>query len=221
MPRGEPTDATTPRSRAGRARTGRRRRAAWGTISREDVIAAALRAVQHGRAEQVTIRALAAELGVAPMSLYRHVRDKDDLLEEVADRLLAEHWRPSVTDDDWRSWVAEAADNLRHLLVTQPAALHIYLRHPVVSPAAVDRMHAIVRVLRQAGLDEAAAHEAYAAIQTYTVGFAALQASRAGWVPPDPSTERRVRRYAVYTTPRQFGTGLQFLLAGISQGEPR
>jgi AcrR family transcriptional regulator len=37
----------------------------------------------------MTIRSLAAELGVAPMSLYRHVRDKDDLSDEVVDRFLA------------------------------------------------------------------------------------------------------------------------------------
>ena len=42
----------------------------------------------------MTIRSLAAELGVAPMSLYRHVRDKDDLFDEVTDGLLAEAWKP-------------------------------------------------------------------------------------------------------------------------------
>ena len=51
---------------------------------------------QGGGYEQMSIRSLADELGVAPMSLYRHVRDKDDLLDEVVDRLLAKAWRPSA-----------------------------------------------------------------------------------------------------------------------------
>ena len=78
----------------------------------------------------MSIRSLAADLGVAPMSLYRHIRDKDDLLDEVVDRLLARVWRPAAAEDDWQVWVIEAAANLRHFLVTQPAALHVYLSIP-------------------------------------------------------------------------------------------
>ena len=51
-------------------------RAAWGSISREQVVEAAAQAVREGRSDQMTIRGLAAQLGVAPMSLYRHVREK-------------------------------------------------------------------------------------------------------------------------------------------------
>ena len=123
-------------------------RAAWGSISREQVIAAATKVVKAGGYEEMTIRSLAAELKVAPMSLYRHVRDKDDLLDEVVDRLLSRAWQPRANERDWQAWVAEAADKLRRFLVAQPAALHVYLRHPVVSPAAIARMNAMMDVLR-------------------------------------------------------------------------
>jgi AcrR family transcriptional regulator len=82
------------------------------------------------------------------MSLYRHIRDKDDLLDEVVDRLLTDLWRPATAEDDWRAWTIEAATRLRDFLVGQPAALHVYFAHPVVSPAAVDRMNAMMRRLR-------------------------------------------------------------------------
>ncbi len=97
----------------------------------------------------MSIRSLAASLGVAPMSLYRHIRDKDDLLDEVVDRLLARTWRPAAAEDDWQPWIAEAASRLRDFLVSQPAALHVYLRHPVVSPAAIDRMNAMTAIPEQ------------------------------------------------------------------------
>ncbi len=168
----------------------------------------------------MTIRSLAAELGVAPMSLYRHVRDKDDLLNEVVDRLLARAWRPRTDQGNWRAWVTEAADNLRRFLVTQPAALHVYLQHPVVSHSAITRMEAMLEVLRSAGADEAAARRAYGAIHTYTVGFAALEASRAGWTPPGEATGGVAFQLATYTTPRQFAVGLRYLLDGI-EGHPR
>jgi TetR/AcrR family transcriptional regulator, tetracycline repressor protein len=189
-------------------------RAAWGSISRADIVGAAVRIVEAGGYEDMSIRSLAADLGVAPMSLYRHIRDKDDLLDEVADRLLARAWRPAAGADGWQAWVIEAAARLRHFLVTQPAALHVYLRHPVVSPAAVERMDAMMGVLRRAGLDEAAARSAYGALHTYTIGFAALEASRAGSA-AGAEISSLAHQLAAYTTAGQFTEGLRYLLEGI------
>ena len=193
------------------------RRAPWGTISREDVITAAAQIISGGGYEEMSIRSLAAGLGVAPMSLYRHIRDKDDLLDEVVDRLLAQAWRPTAAEDDWQAWVTEAAANLRHFLVTQPAALHVYLTHPVVSPAAIERMNAMMDVLRRTGLDEATARSAYGALHTYTIGFAALEASRAGWTPDERDGDGLGRQLAAYTSAAQFTEGLRYLLAGIGR----
>jgi len=192
------------------------RRAPWGTISREDIVQAAVEIVRAGGYEEMTIRSLAAELGVAPMSLYRHIRDKDDLLAEVVDRLLAPAWRPSAAEDDWQAWLIEAAAKLRHFLVTQPAALHVYLSHPVVSPAAVERMTTMLDVLRRTSADEATAQRAYGALHTYTIGFAALEASRAGWAPDGKEDASRLaQQLAAYTTTEQFIAGLRYLLEGI------
>ncbi|MGH9171590.1 MAG: TetR/AcrR family transcriptional regulator [Acidimicrobiales bacterium] len=200
------------------------RRVPWGSISRRQVVDAATRVVRAGGYEEMSIRSLAAELGVAPMSLYRHVRDKDDLLDEVVDRLLARAWRPP-SQEDWREWVAEAAEKFRRFLVTQPAALHVYLQHPVVSRSAVARMNAMMSVLRDATGGEEGARRAYAAIQTYTIGFAALEASRSGWVPIDEASDGLANLLAAHTTPRQFAEGLRYLLEGIErqarEGEDR
>jgi AcrR family transcriptional regulator len=210
----------------------------WGTINREQIIDAAERAVRSGAYQQMTIRSLAADLGASPMALYHHVRDKDDLLDELVDRLLARAWKPKADPADWRQWIGEAAGRLRHLLVTQPAALHVYLAHPVTSPAALARMDSVMAVLRRALGDEQAAQRAYAAIHTYTIGFSALEASRAGWsIPQDisaptsgtPGKSQRqanepvsrdpdlVQRLAAYTTSDQFEQGLTYLLDGIDR----
>jgi TetR/AcrR family tetracycline transcriptional repressor len=175
--------------------------------------------VRAGGYEEMTIRSLATDLGVAPMSLYRHVRDKDDILDEVVDRLLARVWRPSAREHDWEEWVTQAADKLRRFLVTQPAALHVYLRHPVVSPAAISRMNAMMDVLRRTLPDEDAARRAYASIHTYTVGFAALESSRAGWTPADDNPDGLAVQLAAYTTPQQFADGLRSLIQGIQHRE--
>jgi AcrR family transcriptional regulator len=192
------------------------KRAAWGTVSRESIVDAAMRVVAAGGFDQLSIRGLAADLGVAPMTIYRHVADKDDLLDEVVDRLLARSWRPRRARDDWRAWITQAADRLRRLLVTQPAALHVYLRRPVVSPAAVTRMNAMMEVLRAGMDDEGRARRAYAAIHVYTLGFAALQASRAAWQPAGADVDELASELSGYTSPRQFAEGLGYLLDGIA-----
>lgn len=191
-------------------------RVPWGTISREDIIRAAMKTVAAGGYEEMSIRGLAASLGVAPMSLYRHIRDKDDLLDEVVDRLLAGIWRPAAAEDDWQAWITEVASRLRDFLVRQPAALHIYLSHPVISPAAIDRMNAIMSVLRRTGIDEQTARSAYATLHTYTVGFAALEAARASSAPGTGDADGLARQLAAYTTTGQFTEGLHYLIEGIS-----
>ena len=191
-------------------------RVPWGTISRADIVAAAERMATADGEQEISIRRLAASLGVAPMALYRHIRDKDDLLDEVVDRLLAGIWRPAAAEDDWHAWTVEAASRLRDFLVSQPAALHVYLARPVVSPAAVDRMDAMMRVLRQAGIGEATARSAYGAVHTYTIGFAALEASRARQAPGSEDVSDLARQLAAYTTTGQFTDGLRYLLEGIS-----
>lgn len=177
---------------------------------------------EQGSAE-LSIRNLAALLNVSPMALYRHVENKEDLLDEVVSRLLAERWRPTSAEDDWRSWIIEAADRLRRFLVEVPAALHVYLRRPVVSPTALQRMDTCLRVLSSGLNDDARARSAYAAIQTYTIGFAALEAARespaaAGDGDPVAGSEgsARLRELASYASPTQFRAGLDYLLRGIA-----
>jgi AcrR family transcriptional regulator len=204
---------------AGESRSGAGPAKRWGVISRPQIVDAALRTVEGGGFESMTIRSLAAQLGVAPMSLYRHVRDKDDLLDEVVDRLLPAHGPPRRRNKDWEAWTIESADRLRKFLVAQPAALYVYLRHPMVSPAAITRMETMLAVLTEAGFADRAAHRAYAAVQSYTVGFAALQASRSGWRPADDVDPTAVE-LAASTTPQRFAEGLRYMLDGIKLAQP-
>ena len=218
-----PTRATSSRAPARAKAVGaarrptQRKRAAWGSVTRELVVETALRIVEDDGYEQLTVRGLAAHMGVAPMTLYHHVSNKDDLLDEVVDRLLERTWRPpgKMEKGPW-TWLGEAAERLRQFLADQPAALQVYLSHPVVLPSALARMDEMLRALRLSGLDEQEARRAYAAVHSYTVGFAALQASRADWRPA-PGTKPIALQLAAYTTPKQFKEGLSYVLEGIGR----
>lgn len=164
----------------------------------------------------LTIRALADELGVAPMSVYRHVTNKIDLLSEVVDQMLAGRWRPEDTAGDWREWTIVAADRLRDFIVDEPAAREVYLDHPVVSPAAVARMDEMTRVL-ETGLGSAAkAGEVYALVQTYTIGFATVQAARSHWRPRDRAGHELAARIAAFSSAENFRNGVRYILDGVA-----
>jgi TetR/AcrR family tetracycline transcriptional repressor len=192
-------------------RVQQRLRAEWGTISRDKLVSAALEEIRAGRYEELTIRSLAAKLGVAPMSLYRHVESRDDLLEAVTDHLLAENWRPPEHPANARLWIEAAALRLRHLLVAEPAALHTALSQPLTTPAALDRRQAMLAVMESAGVG--AADQAWAAVQTYVVGFAAIEAGRARWLAERDRTDPDW--LADMTSDRQFAHGLESLLDGV------
>lgn len=177
-------------------------------------------------ADDISIRDLAARLDVSPMALYRHVDNKQDLLESVLNALLAECWRPTVPPEDWQEWTIEAADRLRGFLVGRPAALAVYLSRPVTTPVALERMAACLSVLQRGLRDEARADSAFAAVHSYTIGFAALESAREsarstfGMAPllegVDPVA---ISQLTTIASPDQFRAGLHFLLAGLADSD--
>ena len=130
------------------------------------------------------------------MSLYHHVQDKDDLLDEVTDGLLSDVWKPHGSRSNWHKWTAEAADRLRLLLVSEPVALHVYLRHPVVSPAAIARMDAMLQVLRAAGYGEMEARRRVRRTSTRTRSASPPSRPRVAKLPGSRRTRTKLGRGA-------------------------
>ena len=61
-----------------------------GRLRRERVLKTAMGRADHGGLEALTMRSLADELGVAPMALYRHIANKDDLIDAMIDTVFSE-----------------------------------------------------------------------------------------------------------------------------------
>jgi TetR/AcrR family transcriptional regulator, tetracycline repressor protein len=190
------------------------RRAQWGSLTRDQIVDAAISVIEDGHYEDMTIRSLAKSLGVAPMSLYRHIHDKDDLLDEISDRFLSKTLKRKKESEDWREWIMDSAKRFRQLLVSQPAVLHVYLSHPVASSIALERMELVLGVLQDAGFSVEDAKRTYAAVHTYTIGFSALEASRSRWESTTAEKDDAMRQLANFTTAKQFVVGLEMLLQG-------
>lgn len=141
---------TTPRPRRGRPALGAPR------LSRATIVAATTALIdEHGIAD-VSMRTVAKDLGVDPKSLYNHVRDKDDLLDAVAESILASivvH----VPTGDLRADLTGVAHAFRNAALAHPRAATLVLTRQVQSLAALAPTQSILDVLLTAGFPPAEA----------------------------------------------------------------
>jgi AcrR family transcriptional regulator len=161
------------------------------------------------------MRALATELEVSPMALYRHVRDKDDLLVAVTDVMLRRHAVVDDGADDWQSHMSSVATSLRNILRLEPALAGLYGRRPVTTPAAIERLTTAVGVLERSGFNHRDAVRAYAAVHTYTLGFCLLEIGRIASSHAPLPTDSRAREIIAFVSERQFEHGLAVTLRGL------
>ena len=138
-------------------------------ISREQVLAAALAIADESGAEAVTMRALGKRVGAEAMSLYRHVADKEDVLDGIVDLVFAETEVP-VTGD-WKRAMRERAISLREALTRHPWAIGLMESRMQPGPANLRHHDMVLDVLLRAGLSAADATHAYNVLDSYIYGF--------------------------------------------------
>ncbi len=143
-----------------------------GRLTRDLVVATALRLMDREGLEAVTMRRVAHELGVEAMSLYHHVRDKEDLLGGVVEAVMAEFPIPE-DHPDWREAARRTARAWRVLLKAHPHVITLlaHRREPLLSPRVLRPLDHALALLRRAGLSELEAVRAFRAFGSYIQGF--------------------------------------------------
>jgi AcrR family transcriptional regulator len=145
-------------------------------ISRADVLDATLTiAEQHGL-QAVSMRSVAARLGVTPMALYHHVRDKEDLLDGLVERLLAELPIPDP-GLPWDERLRAMAASLRETAARHPDAFLMLLRRPATTPGARRARDATYAALADAGVPDELIPRLERLLSTFMLGFAASEAA--------------------------------------------
>jgi AcrR family transcriptional regulator len=181
---------------SGSARPGRRPR---GSLNQRVIIDAAFALTKRGGLDAVTFQALGAELGAHPTAVYRHFRDKDELLLAMIDALHAETLAelPAPAGD----WAADLA-----IIAHRTHA--VFLRHPAVAAHAyrtARREHEfqiverIIGCLRAAGFGERDAARLYRVFADFVLGYSALDAGFA-------ALESAVRREDLLSWEVQYRT---------------
>jgi len=145
-------------------------------ISRDAVLATALRLADEQGLEAVTMHAVARSLRVTPMALYRHVDGKNALLDGLVELLLTEYPLPPG-GGRWDERLTALAAGIRDTARRHPAVFPLLLTRPAVTPAARAVRDTVQSALREGGLPEAEVARAERLISTVVLGFAASEAA--------------------------------------------
>src|SRR5579872_1356281 len=142
------------------------------TLTRDRVVAEALAIISADGAAALSMRTLAARLGVVPAALYRHIRGKDQLHDLILDAVLAEvDCRPDP-DLPWTGQVTALAHRLRTILEGHPGIAALLKTRDPVSPHSLAVAEAFLAPLHAAGLPGRQAALAFRLVYDYTIGFA-------------------------------------------------
>lgn len=146
-----------------------------GELTRDDVIEAAAALVAERGFAALSMRTLAERCGVATMTLYRHVRTKEDLLAALADRVLSGLELPVPGTLDWQDEIAAVFRSVHALLLRNPEVADIAVKQPVTGQAAYRGSEVVLGALRRGGIEGEAAASAFATLFAFTLGFVQRQ----------------------------------------------
>ena len=146
-------------------------------LSREALVREALALLDSEGLDALTMRNLADRLGVVPNALYRHVKDKDDLLDGVLDEAVASVPLPPG-HLGWDDGLVAMATAIRATMLEHPAITSLVVSRPSLGPASLAIGEYGFGVMLQAGFSPRLAERSLNLILTYTLGFVALEVPR-------------------------------------------
>ncbi|KAA0921388.1 TetR/AcrR family transcriptional regulator C-terminal domain-containing protein [Streptomyces apricus] len=143
------------------------------TLTLGRIVSAAVAVADTEGLAAVSMRRVAAELGMATMSLYRHVADKDDLMTRMMDTAIAEFPLPTDPPDAWREAIELAARQLWDLFRRHPwFAPALSVTRPQMITSALPYSEWVLATLHAHGLDLQSAFTAHLMLLNYARGVA-------------------------------------------------
>jgi TetR/AcrR family tetracycline transcriptional repressor len=158
-------------------------------LDQAQVVRAALALLDAVGLDELTMRRLAERLDVKAASLYRHVRNKDELLALLGDEISSEIPFARASGS-WQNQLTEMARNVRRGLLAHRDAARVLAHTPPVGPRRLQHIEALLRTLRAAGLNDRDAARAAYHLNNFVTEFAADEARFAAFA-GSPGTSRR------------------------------
>ena len=204
-------------------------------LTRERVVRAAVELADREGLAALTMRRLGAELGVQAMSLYKHVANKDQILDEVVEEIFGGIEVTGV-DAGWEEAMRRRAHATRTALSAHPWAIGLLESRGASGPASTRYVDAVLGCLRSAGFSVEEAAHAFWTLDSFVYGHV-LQESRTS-APPGgradgeastadvamsdyPHLAEVAERASEFSVDAVFDYGLELILAALSGARAR
>ncbi|MET9959845.1 TetR/AcrR family transcriptional regulator C-terminal domain-containing protein [Streptomyces sp. NPDC006326] len=139
-------------------------------LNRERVLHAAVALADGIGIEALSMRKLAQELGVVPMALYKHVANKDELLDAMVETVVGEIEAPAP-GADWKSAVRRRILSARAALLGHPWAAEVIRSRTGPTPAVLAYLDSVIGMFRAGGLSVDLTHHVMHALGSRVLGF--------------------------------------------------
>ncbi|MGW0576725.1 TetR/AcrR family transcriptional regulator C-terminal domain-containing protein [Streptomyces sp. NPDC002920] len=158
-------------------------------LSRGRVLGAAVALADEGGVEALSMRKIAQALGVVPMALYKHVANKNELLDGMIDVLVGEI-DPPAGGTDWKTAVRGRVLSARRMLLRHPWAPEVIESRMKVrvtpTPAVMEYLDSMIGIFRAGGFSIDLVHHAMHVMGSRLLGFSQELFEDTSDRPPDP-----------------------------------
>ena len=205
-------------------------------LSRDRVVATALHLADRDGVAGLSMRRIAAELGVEAMSLYHHVANKEAILAALVDAVVTEYHLPRV-GAPWRQEIERRSVTAREALHRHPWAVPLMDSNAQAGMALIRDHDAVIGCLRAAGFSLTLTAHVFAVVDAHLYGFVSHELT----LPFDPGADltrmaddmaaslpfAELPHFAEFVTEvalqpgydfgNEFGWGLELILDAIEQ----
>jgi TetR/AcrR family tetracycline transcriptional repressor len=141
-----------------------------GPLSRGEIVRTALQLAERHGLEKLSLHKVAQAVGVKTMSLYNHVADKADVLDAMADQIMAEMIVPDLDSVGWEDGLRTVSTAFRDAAMRYPHSAPLVLTRRLNAPSVLPIVESALRLLRRAGLGTAEAVHVLRAYIAFLVG---------------------------------------------------
>ncbi|MEV0081324.1 TetR/AcrR family transcriptional regulator [Saccharopolyspora sp. NPDC050642] len=152
-----------------------RERGSRPALSEEKIVRTAIRIADAEGIDALSMRRIAAEMGSGTTSLYRHITNKDELLELMIDAVHGEMPLPEGHGEDWLAELAACARTVRAGLLEHPWLAQQAARRPALGPNVIRRGDHTLGVVGRATDDATQAGMVVDAVSTFVLGSVAAE----------------------------------------------
>jgi AcrR family transcriptional regulator len=157
-------------------------------LTRERVLRTAVELADQGGIESLSMRKLAQALDVVPMALYRHVANKDELLNALID-VVVDEIDPPLDGADWKTAIRARILSARRALLRHPWASKVMESRTEPTPTVLAYMDSMIGMFRAGGFSMDLTHHAMHTMGSRLIGFSQELFNDSGDTDPEAEAE--------------------------------